>query len=435
MRRVNHGTMTSTLSLFKIMPLNGFNPIRAKQRLRRRRKRVCESSSSRRKNKSNAHGQFVGIWKILRRSIMDHRTSTPHRSKTNGIAERAVRRVKEGTSAVLLQSGLDARWWADSVECYCHLRSVQDFLADGKSRCERRFGEPFKGPIIPFGAMIEYCPISARDWSNFINLARKYFQVSFLGMNWSQRWIGKEIFRIWKIWKSWTHQKLILGESTTKKYWSHTKMMNSCSQLRWYIKIVRKRLRYPRTNSQAGTDRQERRFQWRTSRRIGRVSTGGIYRWRWSPCRLPVDSRWLHLSSSQWISSSTLCAKRRNIPYSTEIYGCHKVYSRCSGRHARETCRSWLECGRGFTKFTLCGPGEIEKHSIDYQTRSCMARCIGPKLMKPIRIEKNKNGRTRSPNSTIDPDDQYYQEVIKNAKRKIGKTYGTSHAVQENGSY
>ena len=32
-----------------------------------------------------------------------HCTSTPHRSETNGIAERAVRRVKEGTSAVLLQ--------------------------------------------------------------------------------------------------------------------------------------------------------------------------------------------------------------------------------------------------------------------------------------------------------------------------------------------
>ena len=37
--------------------------------------------------------------------------STPHRSETNGIAERAVRRVKEGTSAVLLQSGLDKNGW------------------------------------------------------------------------------------------------------------------------------------------------------------------------------------------------------------------------------------------------------------------------------------------------------------------------------------
>ena len=37
--------------------------------------------------------------------------------ETCGIAERAVRRVKEGTSAVLLQSGLDNEWWADSMEC------------------------------------------------------------------------------------------------------------------------------------------------------------------------------------------------------------------------------------------------------------------------------------------------------------------------------
>ena len=40
----------------------------------------------------------------------NHRTSKPHRSETNEIADRAVRRVKEGTSAVLLQSGLDEKW-------------------------------------------------------------------------------------------------------------------------------------------------------------------------------------------------------------------------------------------------------------------------------------------------------------------------------------
>ena len=47
----------------------------------------------------------------------NHCTSTPHRSETNRIAERAVRRVKEGISAVLLQSGLNESWWADSMEC------------------------------------------------------------------------------------------------------------------------------------------------------------------------------------------------------------------------------------------------------------------------------------------------------------------------------
>ena len=63
----------------------------------------------------------------------NHRTSTPHRSETNGIAERAVRRVKEDTSAVLLQSGLGERWWSNSMECYCYLRVVQDLLAEGKN--------------------------------------------------------------------------------------------------------------------------------------------------------------------------------------------------------------------------------------------------------------------------------------------------------------
>ena len=35
----------------------------------------------------------------------NHCTSTPHRSETNGIAERAVPRIKEGTSAVGIRSG------------------------------------------------------------------------------------------------------------------------------------------------------------------------------------------------------------------------------------------------------------------------------------------------------------------------------------------
>ena len=76
----------------------------------------------------------------------NHCTSTPRRPETNGIAERAVRRVKEGTSAVLLQSGLDENWWADSMECYTYLRNVTDLLSDWKTPYERRFWKPFKGP-------------------------------------------------------------------------------------------------------------------------------------------------------------------------------------------------------------------------------------------------------------------------------------------------
>ena len=107
-------------------------------------------------------------------------TSTPHRSETNGIAERAVRRVKEGTSAVLLQSGLGNEWWADSMECYCHLRNIPDLLFGGKTPYERRFGVPFNGPVIPFGAMVEHHPISAKDISR-LQFAPKVWPGFFLG--------------------------------------------------------------------------------------------------------------------------------------------------------------------------------------------------------------------------------------------------------------
>ena len=108
-------------------------------------------------------------------------TSTPHRSETNGIAERAVRRVKGGTSALLLQSGLDQNWWADSMECYTYLRNFQDLLSDGKTPYERRFGQPCKGPIIPFGSLVEYHPITAKDQSRIHQFGKKVLPWLFLG--------------------------------------------------------------------------------------------------------------------------------------------------------------------------------------------------------------------------------------------------------------
>ena len=108
-------------------------------------------------------------------------TSTPHRSEIHGIAEGAVRRVKEGTSALLLQSGLDEKWWADSMECFSYLRNIQDLLSDGKTPYERRFGEPFKGPIIPFGSLVEYYPISAKEQSRIHQFGKKVLPGLFLG--------------------------------------------------------------------------------------------------------------------------------------------------------------------------------------------------------------------------------------------------------------
>ena len=92
-----------------------------------------------------------------------------------------MRRDKEGTSAVLLQSGLDEKWWADSMECKTYLRNVHDLLSDGKTPFERRFGQPFKGPIIPCGSLVEYHPIPAKDQSRIHQFGKKVLPRLFLG--------------------------------------------------------------------------------------------------------------------------------------------------------------------------------------------------------------------------------------------------------------
>ena len=92
-----------------------------------------------------------------------------------------MRREKEGTTAVLLQSGLNENWWADSMECCTHLRNIPDLLSDGKTPYERRFGQPFEGQIIPFGSLVEYYPISAKDQSRIHQFGKKVLPGLFLG--------------------------------------------------------------------------------------------------------------------------------------------------------------------------------------------------------------------------------------------------------------
>ena len=67
------------------------------------------------------------------------------------------------------------------MECYCYLRNVQDVLSAGKTPHERRFGEPFNGPVVPFGAMVEHHPISAKDLSRFHQFGPKVLPGIFLG--------------------------------------------------------------------------------------------------------------------------------------------------------------------------------------------------------------------------------------------------------------
>ena len=55
------------------------------------------------------------------------------------------------------------------------------FCLMGKTEIERRFGQPSKGPIIPFGSLVEYHPITAKDQSRIHQFGKKVLPGLFLG--------------------------------------------------------------------------------------------------------------------------------------------------------------------------------------------------------------------------------------------------------------
>ena len=55
-----------------------------------------------------------------------HHRSTENRPQSNGVAERNIRRILEGTRAALHDSGLSRRYWHLAMRCYCVLHNFVD---------------------------------------------------------------------------------------------------------------------------------------------------------------------------------------------------------------------------------------------------------------------------------------------------------------------
>ena len=106
------------------------------------------------------------------------------------------------------------------MECYTYLRNVTDLLSDGKTPYERRFGQPFKGPVIPFGSPVEHHLITAKDQSRMRQFGKKVLPGLFLGY---ALYAGGEFGRVtyWsqtlRSWRRWTHRKSTRKDSMRKR--------------------------------------------------------------------------------------------------------------------------------------------------------------------------------------------------------------------------
>ena len=108
------------------------------------------------------------------------------------------------------------------------LRNIQDLLSDGKTPYERRFGKPLKGPIIPFGSLVEYYPISAKDQSRIHQFGKQVLPGLFLGRAMNAGEFGRVTYWLQTLrnWRRWTHQKSTLKDSTLRRWYFPKKMEN-----------------------------------------------------------------------------------------------------------------------------------------------------------------------------------------------------------------
>ena len=140
--------------------------------------------------------EFGKVCEDLSRNQIILETLPVNTTQRRNKVERAARRVEGGTSAALLQSGLGNESWADSMECNCYLRNIQDLLSDGKTRHHVKGGS--ECPLTDHRHRLEQWPnitLSLRK-SNLdcISLEQKSCQVFSSVMHKTREISGNETF-------------------------------------------------------------------------------------------------------------------------------------------------------------------------------------------------------------------------------------------------
>ena len=106
-----------------------------------------------------------------------HEHSKDYIHQSNAIAERAVRATTEGTRCNLLQAGLSHVYWPQALEHSCTAFNISHPNGIEYSPWYKRFGEGFKGKMLPFGCRVDYWVGPKSQRKNFLGLSLPPSQV------------------------------------------------------------------------------------------------------------------------------------------------------------------------------------------------------------------------------------------------------------------
>ena len=299
-----------------------------------------------------------------------------------------------------------------------------------------------KGPIIPFGAMVEQHPISARNQSRLHQFGKKVLPGIFpgyaliAGSNLERRYSDYGSGRIGKVGRI----RNLSSKNQCKRSTNASKEIEfHFPNCRWYSKFVRKRLRIPRTHSKAGITCNESRSQRRTSRKLGEV-----YQQKHKMTLKPVPTcgqskvtsfivitlnleyistcRKKNHSQFHWSILTWMCCKKKvSTIIGTSIWiEPYQIHGQDS-RSARYWKRNLLQ--------DFCGPGErLTKIKQQPDLRMCGLK-YGPKLEK-LKKETSKSGQSRSPNSIMFEDWLLFHWSRRWRRKKPSNSNGCGNALQ-----
>ena len=200
----------------------------------------------------------------------------------------------------------------------------------GKTPNERRFGQPFEGPIYSIWFIGWVSPCNYEGLVNFINLGRKsYLDCSLNTLcTWGNLEGWRTHCRRWGVGNDGRIGNLLektqceRGDTSPIRriYFSNRRWTNQNSRRRSGTENIH--LDTAATNSR----RRSRWLSWRI-RRVLFTTSWFISRCRWSDERLLVHVWKLHIPPSRWTQSQTLLAERSIIPYSIKIHWRNQNYT------------------------------------------------------------------------------------------------------------